>query len=101
MGGMGYNLSMVYYGTIFSQVITVWWKLKNITNENVSVCYFKVPFYCATIAYHVELNAYSGGRRHSANIQEKWNHNSGKMLWNRGDPSSDVAIHILFRVGRE
>ena len=44
----------------------------------------------------MELNAYSGGRRHSANVQEKWTHNSGKMPWNRGDPSSDVAIHFLF-----
>ena len=57
-------------------------------------------FYCDTIAYHVELNANSGGRRHSANIQEKWTHNTGEMPWNRGDPSRDVAIHF-FRVGRE
>ena len=58
-------------------------------------------FYCATIAYHVELNAYSGGRRVLANIQEKWTHNSGEMPWNRSDPSSDVAIHFLFLSGRE
>ena len=53
-------------------------------------------FYCATVAYHVELNAYSGGLRHLANIQEKWTHNSGEMPWNRDDPSSDLAIHFLF-----
>ena len=28
-------------------------------------------FYCATIAYHMELNANSGGSRHPANVQEK------------------------------
>ena len=44
----------------------------------------------------MELNAYSGGRRHSANIQEKGTNNSGEMPWNPGDPSSDVAIHFLF-----
>ena len=48
------------------------------------------------MAYHVELNAYSGGRKHSASVQEKWTHDSGEMPWNRGDPSSDVAIHFLF-----
>ena len=42
------------------------------------------------------MNAYSGDRRHSANVQEKRMHNSGEMPWNRGDPSSDVAIHFLF-----
>ena len=31
-----------------------------------------VSFYCATIAYHVRLNANSGGRRTPANDQEKW-----------------------------
>ena len=56
----------------------------------------KYRFYCATIAYHVELNAYLGGRRHLANVQEKWTYNSGEMPLNRGDPSSDVAIHFLF-----
>ena len=30
-----------------------------------------IRFYCATIAYHVELNANSGGRRYPANVQEK------------------------------
>ena len=30
------------------------------------------PFYCATIAYHVGLNAISGGCRTLANDQEKW-----------------------------
>ena len=29
-------------------------------------------FYCATIAYHVGLNANSGGCRTPANDQEKW-----------------------------
>ena len=29
-------------------------------------------FYCATIAYHVGLNANSGGRRTPANDQETW-----------------------------
>ena len=28
-------------------------------------------FYCATIAYHVELNTISRGRRHPANVQAK------------------------------
>ena len=32
----------------------------------------------------------------SANVQEKWTHNSGEMPWNQGDPNSDVAIHFLF-----
>ena len=32
-------------------------------------------FYCATIAYHVELNAYSDGRKAMANVQEKWTNN--------------------------
>ena len=49
----------------------------------------------------MELNAYSGGRRHPANVQEKWTHNSGEMPWNRCEPSSDVAFRFLFRVGRE
>ena len=49
----------------------------------------------------MELNANSRGRRHSANVQEKWMHNAGEMPWNRGDPSSDVAIYFLFQVGRE
>ena len=44
----------------------------------------------------MELNAYSGGRRHSANVQGKCTNNSGEMPWNPGDPSSDVAIHFLF-----
>ena len=33
---------------------------------------FRFCFYCATIAYHVGLNANSGGRRTPANDQEKW-----------------------------
>ena len=49
----------------------------------------------------MELNANSGGCRHLANVQEKWTHNTGEIPWNRGDPSNDVAIHFLFRVGRE
>ena len=61
----------------------------------------KITFYCATIAYHVELNANLGGRMHPAKVQEKWTHNTGEMPWNRGDPSSEVAIHFLFQVGRE
>ena len=60
-----------------------------------------LTFYCATIAYHVELNPNSGGCRHSANVQEKWTLNTGVMPWIRGDPSSDVTIHFLFPVGRE
>ena len=32
----------------------------------------KFNFYCATIAYHVGLNANSGGRGTPANDQEKW-----------------------------
>ena len=35
----------------------------------------------------------------SANVQEKWTHNTGKMTWNRDDPSSDVAMYFLFLVG--
>ena len=31
-----------------------------------------LQFYCATIAYHVGLNANSRGRRTPANDQEKW-----------------------------
>ena len=31
----------------------------------------KAEFYCTTIAYHVELNAFSGGHRHPAKVQEK------------------------------
>ena len=34
----------------------------------------------------------------SAEVQEKWTHNSGKMPWARGDPSSDVAFRVLFHV---
>ena len=49
----------------------------------------------------MELNANSGGRRHPANVQEKWMQNIGEMPWNRGDPSSDVAIHFLFQIGRK
>ena len=45
----------------------------------------------------MKTNAISGGRRHSANVQEKWMHNTGEMPWNRGDPSSDVAMYFLFR----
>ena len=37
----------------------------------------------------------------SANVQEKWTHNSDEMPWNRGDPSGDVAFRFLFRVGHE
>ena len=37
----------------------------------------------------------------SANVQEKWTHNCGKMPWNQGDPSSDVAFRFSFRVGCE
>ena len=57
---------------------------------------YTVIYYCATIAYHVELNGYLGGRRRPANVQEKWTHNSGEMPWNRGDPTSDVAFDFLF-----
>ena len=32
----------------------------------------------------------------SANVQDKWMHNSGEIPWNRGDPGSDVAFHFLF-----
>ena len=31
----------------------------------------KMHLYWAAIAYHVELNANSGGHRHPANVQEK------------------------------
>ena len=44
----------------------------------------------------MELNAYSGGHRHPANVKEKWTHNGGEMPRNRGDPSSEVAFHFLF-----
>ena len=39
--------------------------------------YIIVLFYCATIAYHVGLNANSGGRRTLANDQEKWTFGTG------------------------
>ena len=32
-------------------------------------------------------------------LVEKWTHNSGKMPWNQGYPSSDVAFRFLFRLG--
>ena len=51
----------------------------------------QIIFYCATIAYHVELNAISGDHRHPANIQEKWTHNIGEMPSNRGDPLLPVS----------
>ena len=38
-----------------------------------------LKFYCATIAYHVELNANSGGRRTPANDQEKWTFGFGRV----------------------
>ena len=38
---------------------------------------------------------------HLANVQEKWMHNTGEMPWNRGDPSSDIAVYFLFLVGCE
>ena len=59
------------------------------------------------------LNASSGGRRHLANVQEKWRHNSGDMPWNRGYPSSDshplplfelaaqYGIHTIFLQGKD
>ena len=37
----------------------------------------KYPFYCTKIAYHVGLNANSGGRRTPANDQEKWTFGTG------------------------
>ena len=36
------------------------------------VSFIKQTFYCATIAYHVGLNANLGGHRTLANEQEKW-----------------------------
>ena len=36
-------------------------------------------FYCATIAYHVGLNANSGGCRTPANNQEKWTFGTGRV----------------------
>ena len=36
-------------------------------------------FYCATIAYHVGLNANSGGRRTPANNHEKWTFGFGRV----------------------
>ena len=36
-------------------------------------------FYCATKAYHVGLNANSGGRRTPANNQEKWTFGFGRV----------------------
>ena len=40
------------------------------------VCF---KFYCATIAYHVGLNANSGGHRTLANDQEKWTIGFGRV----------------------
>ena len=39
----------------------------------------KPLFHCATIAYHVGLNANSGGRRTLANDQEKWTFGFGRV----------------------
>ena len=36
-------------------------------------------FYCATIVYHVGLNANSGGRQTPANDQEKWTFVTGRV----------------------
>ena len=41
--------------------------------------FLKLGFYCATIAYHVGLNANSGGRRTPANDQEKWTFGFGRV----------------------
>ena len=38
-----------------------------------------LSFYCATIAYHVGLNAILGGRRTPANDQEKWTFGFGRV----------------------
>ena len=70
--------------------------LNNIPHNITEKC---TDFFCATIAYHVELSAISGGHRHPANVQEIWTHNTDEMPWNQGDPSNDVAIHFLFPVG--
>ena len=68
----------------------------NPISNPLSQLHLSLLFYRATIDYHVELNANSGGHRHPVNVQEKWTQNTGKMPWNRGDPSSDAAIHFLF-----
>ena len=36
-----------------------------------SISFLHLAFYCATIAYHVELNAILGGHGNPANVQEK------------------------------
>ena len=41
--------------------------------------YFNKQFYCTTIAYHVGLNANSGGRTILANNQEKWTFGFGRV----------------------
>ena len=47
----------------------------NLTTFSLSIYYQpNVSFYCTTIAYHVELNAISGGRRHLVNVQKKNRH---------------------------
>ena len=57
---------------------------------------YSLRFIVLPIAYHVELNTPSGCRRDPANDQ-KWMHYSGKIPWNRGDPSGDVDFRFLFR----
>ena len=62
----------------------------------------KTSFYCATIAYHVELNAYSDGRRQSANVPEKMDEiMMARCLNTVGEPRSEIphASH-LFLIGR-
>ena len=62
-----------YHGNTFSVSCTFPCAIADISRkfyQNPSVTF---QFYCATIAYHVELNAISGGRRNPANIQKNKN----------------------------
>ena len=45
----------------------------------IAMSIFNILFYCATIAYHVGLNANSGGRRTLANDQDKWTFGFGRV----------------------
>ena len=54
------------------------------------VGYVKLLFYCATIAYHVELNAYADGRKAMTNVQEKWMNNDWPLPNTVGEPRSEI-----------
>ena len=55
-------------------------------------------FYCATIAYHVGLNANSGGRRTPANDQEKWTFGFGQVRGCSHWPPYSKAYEITLKI---